>query len=134
MVPRLFRVEEAWPETSDVTTLALSPAEGPRLAFEAGQFNMLYAFGIGEIAVSISGDPGGSDGMLHSIRNVGAVSAALTGLSAGDMLGVRGPFGTPWPVAAQRGREGADEPAAGDVVDHQARARQGHPLAGHGRG
>ena len=103
MVPRRYRVAAAWPEIDGVRTLELQPVDGPAPVFLPGQFNMLYAFGVGEAAISISGtSPGGN--MLHTIRAVGAVSTALTRLDPGAMLGVRGPFGTHWPIAAQRGR------------------------------
>ncbi|WP_233417214.1 FAD/NAD(P)-binding protein [Halovulum marinum] len=60
--------------------------------------------GVGEIAISISGNPAEPDRLTHTTRSVGAVSAALTALREGDMLGVRGPFGSAWPVAGQTGR------------------------------
>lgn len=105
LVPRRYRVAESWPELADVTTLSLRAVDSPPASFEAGQFNMLYAFGVGEIAISISGDPADDSGLLHTIRAVGPVSGALCRLEAGAMLGVRGPFGTPWPVADLAGRD-----------------------------
>jgi NAD(P)H-flavin reductase len=45
------------------------------------------------------------NGYVHTVRDVGAVSAALTKLSAGDTIGVRGPFGTGWPVGAAEGSD-----------------------------
>jgi NAD(P)H-flavin reductase len=65
---------------------------------------MLYVFGIGEVAISISGDAADPGKLVHTTRSVGAVSSALTRLRAGEMVGVRGPFGSPWPVAAETGR------------------------------
>ncbi len=88
-------------ETHDTWTLTLDPG-GP-FPFEPGQFNMLYAFGAGEAPISISGDPAEPERLVHTIRAVGAVTRALTAISAGATVGVRGPFGTPWPVAAARG-------------------------------
>lgn len=60
-------------------------------------FNMLYAFGVGEIPISICSDPA-SESLIHTVRAVGAVSRALGKLRAGDMVGVRGPFGSSWPT------------------------------------
>lgn len=77
-------------------TLAIEPIDGNVPAFAPGQFNMLYAFGVGEIPVSISGDPGRAGPLLHTIQAVGAVSRALCAAKSGDMIGVRGPFGTTW--------------------------------------
>lgn len=103
MLPRRFRVTEALDELGDVRTLVLEPLDGGPMDFLPGQFNMLYAFGVGEAAISISGDPAGGR-LIHTIRKVGAISAALANARPGDVIGVRGPFGTPWPVAEQVGR------------------------------
>ena len=62
-----------------------------------GEFMMLYAFGVGEVAISVSGDPTVTDGSItHTIRAVGAVSRALHDAGPGTVVGVRGPFGTTW--------------------------------------
>lgn len=99
MQPTLFRVERVTRETRDTFTLLLKPADGTRnLPFEAGQFNMLYSFGIGEVPISISGDPARPDQLVHTVREVGAVSRALPKVKRGQSLGVRGPYGTHWPV------------------------------------
>lgn len=58
---------------------------------------MLYAFGVGEVPISASGDPG-SKTLIHTIREVGAVTRTIRSLKRGDTLGVRGPFGSSWPV------------------------------------
>ncbi len=104
MVPRRFRVARVWPELPDVASMELEPVDGATAAFEPGQFNMLYVFGVGEIPVSISGDPSKPGLLVHTTRGVGAVSRAVTALKAGDMIGLRGPFGTAWPVARETGR------------------------------
>ncbi len=67
---------------------------------------MLYAFGVGEVAISISGDPTVTDGSItHTIRAVGAVSRALHDAQPGSVVGVRGPFGTTWGLAEAAGRD-----------------------------
>lgn len=104
MRPRPFRVKEAQRELAGVVSLRLSGVDDEPFPFEAGQFNMLYAFGVGEVAISISGDPAQPGELLHTIRDVGAVSGALSRTEPGAMIGVRGPFGTSWPVANQHGR------------------------------
>ncbi len=104
MMPELFRVVKRRRETADTFTLQMQPADGaPGFSFLPGQFNMLYAFGVGEVPISISGDPGKGQGLIHTIRGVGQVSQALTRLQPGDRVGVRGPFGRPWPVDEARG-------------------------------
>jgi NAD(P)H-flavin reductase len=59
---------------------------------------MLYAPGVGEVPISISGDPASPGVMTHTIRAVGATTRALCGLRNGDVLGWRGPYGRPWPL------------------------------------
>ena len=98
MVPQAYRIRRTRRELSDTFTFELEPEAGGGFRFKAGQFNMLYAFGVGEVPISVSGDPGDDGVLVHTIREVGAVTQALGRLRAGDTVGVRGPFGTPWPV------------------------------------
>ncbi|MDA8231002.1 MAG: FAD/NAD(P)-binding protein [Magnetospirillum sp.] len=105
MLPRPFRIEKVRRELSDTFTMELVPAEGGGFAFAAGQFNMLYVFGIGEVPISISGDPGDGGKLIHTTRAVGAVTRAMDSMRAGDVVGVRGPFGTPWPVEEAFGHD-----------------------------
>lgn len=101
--PLPTRVLRAWRELADVVTLELESPPG--FAFQAGQFNMLYAFGVGEIPVSISSHPATPERLLHTIRDVGAVSRALCELAPGTQLGLRGPYGAGWPISELEGRD-----------------------------
>ena len=106
MIPRFHRIERVRREVRDVFTLEMTPVDGPDpLPFAPGQFNMLYAFGIGEVPISISGDPSQPGRLVHTIRSVGAVTTALGRMKRGDMVGVRGPFGTHWPLEAAEGKD-----------------------------
>lgn len=107
MLPRPFRVASKRHETSDTVTLRLEPEDGQGLVFTPGQFTMLYVFGVGEAPISISGDPAQPGILIHTVRSVGAVTRAIVGLTPGDRVGVRGPYGTGWPLASAEG---------GDVV------------------
>ena len=66
---------------------------------------MLYAFGIGEVPISIVSDPQSSDEFIHTIRTVGRVTRVLEQLKPGDRLGVRGPFGRGWPMQSLQNRD-----------------------------
>lgn len=105
MLPRPFRIEKVRRELSDTFTMELVDGEGGEFAFKPGQFNMLYVFGVGEVPISISGDPAERGRLVHTTRAVGAVTAAMDALKAGDHVGVRGPFGTSWPVEAAYGQD-----------------------------
>ncbi len=104
MIPMPFRVVRQRHELRNVVTLTLEPEAGGRFSFQPGQFNMLYHFGMGEVPISVSGDPA-KRRLRHTIRSVGAVTHALTRLRKGDGVGVRGPFGAPWPLAEAEGRD-----------------------------
>jgi NAD(P)H-flavin reductase len=103
MTPRPFRVAEREQDTTDTWTLTLEAvdAEGP--VVQPGQFMMVYAFGIGEVPISVSGPPGRPGPVVLTVRSVGAVSAAICGSEPGRVLGLRGPFGNSWPVDAAAG-------------------------------
>ena len=104
MRPARYVVAGRKQETYDTVTLMLRPADPPVTAPRPGQFTMLYSFGVGEIPVSVSGI--GQDGVLvQTIREVGAVSGALCAAMPGEVIGVRGPFGTDWGVDRARGRD-----------------------------
>jgi NAD(P)H-flavin reductase len=93
-------------ETRDTFTLEVVPAEAHReWHFKPGQYNMLYMYGVGEVPISISGDPGDRTKIVHTIRAYGAVTSRMMTLKAGDVVGIRGPFGHPWPVDELRGHD-----------------------------
>lgn len=73
--------------------------------FSPGQFNMLYAFGIGEVAISIVSDPDEPSTLEHTVRIVGRVTGAMERWQVGEIVGVRGPYGRGWPLEAARGRD-----------------------------
>ena len=102
MAPVPYRVSSRTRETADTWTLHLRPL-GPTIEPVAGQFDMVYAFGVGEVPISTSGDPSGDGCLEHTIRAVGAVTRALCAVNEGDVVGVRGPFGTTWPLDEARG-------------------------------
>lgn len=107
MVPRLFRLVGRRQDTADTFTMMLEPAEGDPLGFLPGQFTMLSALGVGEVPISVSGAAHVAGPLQHTVRDVGAVTHALSRAAVGDVVGVRGPYGTGWDVADGQG---------GDVV------------------
>jgi len=93
-------------ETDDTFTLQIDlGALGETFRFLPGQFNMLYVFGLGEAAISISSDASAQGTLAHTIHRVGTVTTGLAQVKRGDTIGLRGPFGTSWPVAAARGKD-----------------------------
>lgn len=106
MRPVPYRVVSRTDENRDSATLVLRPVEESLPAPRPGEFMMMYAFGVGEVAISVSGVPGpGDDAITHTVRAVGAVSRALRDAKPGTQIGLRGPFGTRWGVDAMAGRD-----------------------------
>jgi NAD(P)H-flavin reductase len=103
MVPEPFRVTRRRRETRDTWTLELEPVEGAPLDPAPGQFTMLYAFGIGEVPISVSA--AGEGPLVHTVRAVGPVTRAICASPPGSVLGVRGAFGNAWPVNEAAGRD-----------------------------
>lgn len=103
MTPALYRVVENRRETVDVVTISLTPVSNHPFRFRPGQFNMLTALGVGEAAISMSRAPRDGGDLTHTVRDVGPVSHALCETKPGDVVGVRGPFGTDWGVEGMRG-------------------------------
>jgi anaerobic sulfite reductase subunit B len=106
MTPLPHRVLSRTRETIDTWTLDLEPLAEP-VRPRAGQFDMLYVHGVGEVPISTCGDADGDGPLTHTIREVGAVTRALCALDEGDIVGVRGPFGNEWPL---------EEASGGDLV------------------
>ncbi|MDW8468556.1 MAG: hypothetical protein RML56_05670 [Burkholderiales bacterium] len=102
--PAFFAVGRRRRETADVVTFELPlAADAGDFVFAPGQFNMLSVFGVGEIPVSISGDPANRRTIVHTVRAVGAVSRALFEARTGTPIGLRGPFGRGWPTEEAKG-------------------------------
>ena len=102
-VPRPFRVAERVVETADTVTFGFEPVDGEQIDFRPGQFNMLCAFGVGDVPISMSGTHDRL--LLHTVRSVGAVTRAICSAEAGDVLGVRGPYGSNWGLEGATGRD-----------------------------
>ena len=93
-------------ENDDTFTLTLDMSTmGEDFHFLPGQFNMVYVYGTGEAAISISSDPGRTNTLDHTIHRVGLVTTMLAQKKRGDMIGIRGPFGSVWPIDAARGKD-----------------------------
>jgi NAD(P)H-flavin reductase len=106
MLPQPYLVQAVTKETPDTFTLRLAPEEKANgSSFRPGQFSMLWVFGVGELPISISGNPADHKQLVYTVRSVGQATNALVTQRAGAAVGVRGPYGTGWPVDAARGRD-----------------------------
>src|SRR5208283_831711 len=106
MLPHPYLVQAVSKETPDTFTLKLAPEDKPNgSSFRPGQFSMLWVFGVGELPISISGNPAEHKQLVYTVRSVGQATNALVTQRVGAGVGVRGPYGTGWPMDAARGRD-----------------------------
>lgn len=108
LLPEPAVIQEVTPETADTRTYTFSllVGEDPHpFTFIPGQFNMLSLPGVGEAPISISSDPGTPGIFQHTVREVGNVTRSLARLEEGRTVGIRGPYGTGWPLATTEGRD-----------------------------
>lgn len=106
MMPDPFVMKQVFKETPDTYGLVLEPENGSEHGvFHPGQFSMLWVFGVGEMPISISGDPGDRGRLTYTVRAVGKATSALVSSKPGDCIGVRGPFGRGWPMEAAPGKD-----------------------------
>jgi len=106
MLTHPYVVREVAKETPDTFTLTIEPGNGEdSSSFAPGQFSMLWVFGVGELPISISGDPAKLNRLVYTVRSVGQATHALVSRPVGNSVGVRGPLGTGWPAEAARGKD-----------------------------
>jgi NAD(P)H-flavin reductase len=106
MLPQPYSVRQVVKETADTFTLTLEPSNGASgNRFQPGQFSMLWVFGVGELPISISGDPSERDRLIYTVRSVGQATQTLISRAVGEAVGVRGPFGIGWPLKQAQGRD-----------------------------
>lgn len=105
MVPVPWVVRQVTKETHDTFTMVLHPPPGAHAEFAPGQFSMLWVYGVGELPISISGDPARAESLTYTIRSVGPATQSLISRQPGQTIGVRGPYGVGWPVQEAAGRD-----------------------------
>jgi anaerobic sulfite reductase subunit B len=114
MAPLPYRVTARRAETADTVTLTLEPVGTAIPEPAPGQFTMMYAFGVGEVPISLSrigqakearGAVPSRPALEQTVRAVGAVTRAVCGTRPGQVVGLRGPLGTGWGLADARGHD-----------------------------
>jgi sulfhydrogenase subunit gamma (sulfur reductase) len=78
-------------------------AERERMSFLPGQFVMVEVPGYGEIPISISSSPSHRGHLELCVRRVGLVTSVLHHAKRGARIGIRGPFGTHFPIEQMKG-------------------------------
>ena len=101
-----------WAEISRIEKLTESEklfemrfVDGGYLGHRPGQFVEVSILGVGEAPISISSPPGEKTSFELAIRQVGNLTTAMHRLSVGETVGIRGPFGTCFPVEEAKGKD-----------------------------
>ncbi|NEW70925.1 FAD/NAD(P)-binding protein [Streptomyces rhizosphaericus] len=138
-VPLPYRVTAVSAETADCVSLEVTPVGRALPEFSPGRFAMMYAFGFGEVPISVSAT-GDAHRLVHTVRAIGAVTGALCRLRVGDAIGLRGPYGTGWNLDAAAGRDvlvvaggiglAPLRPVVRHVLDHPGHYGRLHVLIG----
>ena len=105
MPAKILGVTAEGPEVRTYQIALTDSVDAERYRILPGQFNMIYLPGVGESAISVSGDPRHCHPLLHTIRAVGNVTGSLALRGVGASLGIRGPFGSSWPIQQCGGRD-----------------------------
>jgi len=104
-IPRQAVIREVIRENGQIRTFRLELLDKTsRFTFSSGQFLMLSVPHLGEAAISISSSPTALPLIDLSIRRAGKLTTGVHAMKAGAQVGIRGPFGRPFPVHDFTGR------------------------------
>jgi len=101
----IVKIEQEAPGVKTYWLKFTDPKTQEEFSFKPGQFNFLTVPGYGEAAISISTDPKNKETIGHTIRLAGNVTQAIDRLGVGGTLGLRGPFGSSWPIKDLKGKD-----------------------------
>jgi NAD(P)H-flavin reductase len=108
MRPCWAEILEITPEVPGISTYWLRFLDAKlrkEYRFRPGQFNMLYLPGLGEAAISISSNSEEHERIGHTVRHIGNVTYTLGRMKPGERIGLRGPFGSAWPIETCLGQD-----------------------------
>ena len=126
-------IRDLEPEAAGVTTYRLAFRDSGvagTFEFRPGQFCMLYLPGVGEVPIGISGHGRTDQTWFYTVRVAGNTTRGLAQLRPGDTLGLRGPFGSCWPIDQCRNADvvlvagGMGLPPLRPVIDEILHSRQ----------
>jgi len=104
-VPTVATIKHIRPETLDTSTFTVIFEDGEIFDYKPGQFAEISVFGVGECPISISSTPSRKGYLEFCVRDTGWVTNALHNLDVGDKIGVRGPYGKPFPLKEAEGKD-----------------------------
>ena len=103
-LPELASVTDRKMLTDNEVYVRVALDSGRELGHQPGQFVEVSVAGIGEAPISISSSPT-QEGFEMVVRNAGSLTNAIHGLDVGNKLGIRGPFGSTYPIEEAVGKD-----------------------------
>jgi NAD(P)H-flavin reductase len=109
-LPMRMVIQRIADETDDRTIKSFDlafddPADGMSFHHRPGQFCELSLFGVGEAPFGIASAPSETGFVRFTVKQAGLLTTELHTLSAGDLIGMRGPLGNAFPLDLMRGRD-----------------------------
>jgi len=104
-IPKPARIVEIVEMTAIEKLFRLEFVDGSRMGFRPGQFVEVSVPGVGEAPISICKSPTRPGPLEITVRRVGRVTKALHAMKAGDVIGLRGPFGNGFPMEKMKGHD-----------------------------
>jgi NAD(P)H-flavin reductase len=104
-IPIEGKIEKIKNQTNDTKTYTVRITDNDgKFEFKPGQFNMVSLLGYGEVPISISSEPYNNETFDHTIRAVGYITRLMENFEPGTVVGIRGPYGNPWPMEEAKGK------------------------------
>ena len=105
-LPQMATIVQSTPMTDLERFFEIRLDSGKDLGHQPGQFVEVSVPGIGEAPISVSSSPTYPGAFQLVARKVGSVTQALHGMESNAKVGIRGPFGTAFPVdGALKGKD-----------------------------
>ncbi len=101
--PIKAKIENVITETSNIKTFVIKPEEP--ISFLAGQFMQVTVPGMGESPFTPSSDPKHAESIEFTVMKAGSVTVKLHSMKPGEYVGLRGPFGKPYPISDFHGKD-----------------------------
>jgi len=106
--PKPAEIREVIEENSQIKTFVLAFVDrqyNASFTYQPGQFMMVSVPHCGEAPISVSSTPMNAGAIHLSVRRAGGLTAALHDMKKGDVVGLRGPYGRPFPMASLTDRD-----------------------------
>jgi sulfhydrogenase subunit gamma (sulfur reductase) len=103
--PFFCRIESVKDLTATEKLFRFVKEDGKPFGHRPGQFMQVSITGIGEAPISVSSSPTRGNYLEMGVRNAGTLTGAMHKLKSGDIIGMRGAFGTFFDTDSMKGKD-----------------------------